>query len=333
MRVQSKDDYCGCCGWKERFKIMWDRLQTSIYGIKVNGTRINPDGDGIVSLTISQDIPIATDRVLGGVKSSSDEGKVSVNPLTGKMTANGLTDALDAIEQAEAEITSLNETVGDDTGGLVKQVSDLEGDVAEIDQDIIDLTNAIDRKQATLVSGTNIKTINGTSVLGAGNIEIQGGGEYTLPVATTDALGGVKSSDADGDVSVSASGTMTVNGYAAIETRLDDIDGTGGSIEQIESEIGALQTSVSGHGSRLDTAESSIQALNSDVTELSGDITTIDGQIDAINTAVSGMQTSIGNLQTGKQNVLNADQIRKITISTADPTGGSDGDIWLRYNA
>ena len=33
----------------------------------------------------------------------------------------------------------------------------------------------LDGKQATLVSGTNIKTINGKSPLGAGNIEIQGG--------------------------------------------------------------------------------------------------------------------------------------------------------------
>lgn len=31
-------------------------------------------------------------------------------------------------------------------------------------------------KQATLVSGTNIKTINNTSILGSGNIDIQGGG-------------------------------------------------------------------------------------------------------------------------------------------------------------
>lgn len=31
-------------------------------------------------------------------------------------------------------------------------------------------------KQDTLVSGTNIKTINGQSVLGSGDIEIVGGG-------------------------------------------------------------------------------------------------------------------------------------------------------------
>ena len=38
------------------------------------------------------------------------------------------------------------------------------------------INNALNGKQDTLVSGTNIKTINNTSILGSGNIEIQGGG-------------------------------------------------------------------------------------------------------------------------------------------------------------
>lgn len=37
----------------------------------------------------------------------------------------------------------------------------------------------IDDKQDTLVSGANIKTINNQSLLGSGNIDIQGGGSYT----------------------------------------------------------------------------------------------------------------------------------------------------------
>lgn len=39
---------------------------------------------------------------------------------------------------------------------------------------------AVASKQDTLVSGTNIKTINGQSVLGEGNIAIQGGGTITV---------------------------------------------------------------------------------------------------------------------------------------------------------
>ena len=41
--------------------------------------------------------------------------------------------------------------------------------------DITDLQGKLDAKQDTLVSGTNIKTINGQTILGSGDIEIQGG--------------------------------------------------------------------------------------------------------------------------------------------------------------
>lgn len=40
---------------------------------------------------------------------------------------------------------------------------------------------------------------------------------------------------------------------------------------------------------------------------------------------------AINELVAGKQNTLNADQIRKITLSTENPSGGSDGDIWIKY--
>lgn len=42
------------------------------------------------------------------------------------------------------------------------------------------ITNALDDKQDELVSGTNIKTINGDSLLGSGNIVIQGGGDKNV---------------------------------------------------------------------------------------------------------------------------------------------------------
>ena len=43
---------------------------------------------------------------------------------------------------------------------------------------------ALSSKQDTLESGTNIKTINGTSLLGSGNIEIQSGADVEAYTAT-----------------------------------------------------------------------------------------------------------------------------------------------------
>jgi hypothetical protein len=51
---------------------------------------------------------------------------------------------------------------------------------------ITNLTTDLASKQATLVSGTNIKTINGASILGSGDIVISGGGEGTTFTALTD---------------------------------------------------------------------------------------------------------------------------------------------------
>ena len=45
----------------------------------------------------------------------------------------------------------------------------------KLQRQINDLATAISGKQDTLVSGTNIKTVNGNSLLGAGNLEIEGG--------------------------------------------------------------------------------------------------------------------------------------------------------------
>lgn len=46
------------------------------------------------------------------------------------------------------------------------------------------LEDALDNKQATLVSGTNIKTINNQSILGSGNITIESGGQPTVSGTT-----------------------------------------------------------------------------------------------------------------------------------------------------
>jgi hypothetical protein len=67
--------------------------------------------------------------------------------------------------------------------------------------------------QATLVSGTNIKTINGTSILGSGNITTSGGISNVVD-DTTPQLGGnldLNSNDitGTGDISINGSATLT----------------------------------------------------------------------------------------------------------------------------
>ena len=60
--------------------------------------------------------------------------------------------------------------------------------------DQTDLVSALQAKQNELVSGTNIKTINNESILGSGNIDIQGGGGDVTDVE----VNGVSVVDAQG---------------------------------------------------------------------------------------------------------------------------------------
>lgn len=51
--------------------------------------------------------------------------------------------------------------------------------------DVTSLQTALDGKQPTLVSGTNIKTINGESILGSGDLTVGGGGSYDYRIDVT----------------------------------------------------------------------------------------------------------------------------------------------------
>lgn len=48
----------------------------------------------------------------------------------------------------------------------------------------------------------------------------------------------------------------------------------------------------------------------------------VDSKLKEVNDSINGIKTSIGTID-GK--------LKNITISTAEPSGGSNGDIWIKY--
>jgi hypothetical protein len=97
---------------------------------------------------------------------------------------------------------------------------------------------ALNAKQDTLVSGTNIKTINDESILGSGNITISGGG-------------GISDGD-KGDITVSASGaTWTIDNDAVTNAKvasgIDAVKIADGSVSNEEFQVlNGLQSVLDG---------------------------------------------------------------------------------------
>ena len=106
---------------------------------------------------------------------TNDEGFVNSDEVETQITSKGYITSYtetDPVFQASAasgiseqDITNWNSKLG--SSALNPYYTSAQTDTA--------ISNAVSGKQDTLVSGTNIKTINNQSLLGSGNIEIQGG--------------------------------------------------------------------------------------------------------------------------------------------------------------
>lgn len=159
----------------------------------------------------------------GTITVDTELSETSENPVQNKVITNALND-----KASKTELSNVSADKANKADVYTKQEVDnkFTNTQSQIDQISIDTsaTNAQVQtlktdKQDTLVSGTNIKTINGQSVLGEGNIEIQ---QSALPIASADTLGGVKVGTG---LSINPEGVLSANSpeWDNISGKPDDI--------------------------------------------------------------------------------------------------------------
>lgn len=105
--------------------------------------------------------------------------------IVNDLTTGGTDKALSAEmgKQLNADFNTLDQKIDSAVTELETQDTALGSEIAQIEA-------GLQGKQDTLVSGTNIKTVNGSSVLGAGNIETADT-KVTAIALTTDSAGAV----------------------------------------------------------------------------------------------------------------------------------------------
>jgi hypothetical protein len=125
------------------------------------------------------------DTGAAGAPGTTDYTALTNKPTLGTAAATASTDYATSAQGAKADTAVQPATL---TTGLATKADSIH---VHSQADVSSLVSDLAAKQATLVSGTNIKTINGSSLLGSGDLAIAGGGGSgtvtSVTSATTDA--------------------------------------------------------------------------------------------------------------------------------------------------
>jgi hypothetical protein len=206
---------------------------------------------------------------------------------------------------------------------------------------------ALNAKQDTLVSGTNVKTINGNSILGSGNLSISGGGGATNLGYTASATNGIVTSDTGTSATIPAGSTTNASlMLPADKSKLDGI-ATGATANSTDafllsranhtgsqaiSTVTGLQTALDGKEPSI-TAGTTSQYYRGDKTFQTLDKTSVGlGNVDNTSDANKPISTATQTALNAKQNTITTGTISQyfrgdLSLATLDKTAVGLGNV------
>lgn len=247
--------------------------------------------------------------------------------------------ALAPVQSVASKTGAVSLVKGDVGLGNVDNTADADKPVSTATQ------TALNAKQDTLVSGTNIKTVNSNSLLGSGNIEISssvawGGITGTLSSQTdlqseldgkedtiTGAATTITGTDLTASRALTSSATGKVEVSAVTSTELGYLDGV---TSAIQTQIDGKQATITGAATTIDdtdltasralVSDGSGKVAVSDVT--STELGYLDGVTSAVQTQVDAKTAKLitTNRQTASYTLVlgDADKLVEMNVATAN---------------
>ena len=109
----------------------------------------------------------------------------------------------------------------------------------------------------------------------------------------------------------------------------DTLEGKSASYFATASNVSTINNSLNTINSDISTINGSLNTINSNISTINSDISTINGSLSAKAPLASPSFTGTAKVAAGTD--YTTAKLRNITLSTADPSGGSNGDIWIKY--
>ena len=254
-----------------------------------------------------------TDTLLASKANSADLATVATSgdydDLTNKPTIPTVPTNVSAFTNDAGYTTNTGTITGITMNGASKGTSgvvDLGTVITDISgkQDVIDSSNKLDAdlvddttstnkfvtasdkstwsgKQDALVSGTNIKTINNESILGSGNITIQGGGSSYTAGDNINITNDVISVDIDDEKKVIASALVELHNDKADKNQLNNYQLKGNYVEQsaVDASIAAAVANYRTEAEAINVEKVDAAAFND-----------LDKRVKALEAAIAALQ-------------------------------------------
>lgn len=265
------------------------------------------------------------------------------------------------METAQSDITTLKTNVTEVTKALTSKQDKIVGGASTITEDNLTanralVSNSSGKVDVSGVTSTELSYLSGVT----SNVQTQLDSKLSeAPVQSVNSKTGVVTltkadiglSNVDNVKQYSTSNpppypVTSVNGQTGAVTIESDVPENivrYYDVAPTEAVEGLNADTLEGHKASYFATASGLSATNAQVSTLNSSLSTIDTQVSTANNNISALQTAMndkvdksggtleGALVAQRNTNYATAQVRNVIISTADPSGGSNGDIWIKY--
>lgn len=246
------------------------------------------------------------------------------------------------------DIDALTLRVDTNEDNIAMAESDIEGlqtDVGTLKTDVSQVKTALNSKQNTITGGAS--TITDTNLTANRALVSNGSGKVAVSEVTATELGyldGVTSNvqtqlnkkletapvtsvnGQTGDVTIKADIPDNLVKYTAVSD-VQSVDGLNAdTLEGHNAAYFATAAELSTVDGKVSTNTNNIATLSTGLSMANGNITTLqEGKLNKSGGTMTGALVAQNNVD------YTTSQVRNVIISTADPSGGSSGMLWIKY--